>query len=198
MKKILALALALIMVLALAACSGGNDTPDPSGSGTSQQEQPSNTSGNGSEQQSGSASDGDKTHDLTTIEGYLAQFGLTQDFLKTPSFTRFNGNRNLSTQQISGINVYQSAEMDVAQKEAWAKGVNDALVAASDDGKISSTPYAIEYSLDVDYTKGTLVFAGTIQVNGKAANFTFSITNGLDSDDPDDSYPAATFGIQYP
>ena len=74
------------------------------------QEQPSNTSGNGSEQQSGSASDGDKTHDLTTIEGYLAQFGLTQDFLKTPSFTRFNGNRNLSTQQISGINVYQSAE----------------------------------------------------------------------------------------
>ena len=196
MKKNLAFLLAMTMVFALAAC-GGNEE-NPSGSGTSQQEQPSNTSGNGSEQQSGSASDGDKTHDLTTIEGYLAQFGLTQDFLKTPSFTRFNGNRNLSTQQISGINVYQSAEMDVAQKEAWAKGVNDALVAASDDGKISSTPYAIEYSLDVDYTKGTLVFAGTIQVNGKAANFTFSITNGLDSDDPDDSYPAATFGIQYP
>lgn len=196
MKKILALLLAMMMVFALAACGGNEETP--SGGGTSQQEQPSNTSGNGSEQQSGNTSDGNKTHDLTTIEGYLAQFGLTQDFLKTPSFTRFNGNRNLSTQQISGINVYQSAEMDAAQKEAWAKGVNDALIAASDDGKISSTPYAIEYSLDVDYTKGTLVFAGTIQVNGKAANFTFSITNGLDSDDPDDSYPAATFGIQYP
>lgn len=195
MKKILALLLAIMMVFALAACGGNEENPS---GGTSQQEQPSNTSGNGSEQQSGSTSDGDKTHDLTTIEGYLAQFGLTQDFLKTPSFTRFNGNRNLSTQQISGINVYQSAEMDAAQKEAWAKGVNDALIAASDDGKISSTPYAIEYSLDVDYTKGTLVFAGTIQVNGKAANFTFSITNGLDSDDPDDSYPAATFGIQYP
>lgn len=195
MKKILALLLAMMMVLSLAACGGNEGTPS---GGTSQQEQPSNTSGNGSEQQSGNTSDGNKTHDLTTIEGYLAQFGLTQDFLKTPSFTRFNGNRNLSTQQISGINVYQSAEMDAAQKEAWAKGVNDALIAASDDGKITSTPYAIEYSLDVDYTKGTLVFAGTIQVNGKAANFTFSITNGLDSDDPDDSYPAATFGIQYP
>lgn len=195
MKKILALLLAMMMVLSLAACGGNEETPS---GGTSQQEQPSNTSGNGSEQQSGNTSDGNKTHDLTTIEGYLAQFGLTQDFLKTPSFTRFNGNRNLSTQQISGINVYQSAEMDAAQKEAWAKGVNDALIAASDDGKIASTPYAIEYSLDVDYTKGTLVFAGTIQVNGKAANFTFSITNGLDSDDPDDSYPAATFGIQYP
>lgn len=192
MKKILALLIAMMMVFTLAACGDNGETP--SGSGTTDP----GTSTSQPEQQSGSTSDDEKTHDLTTIEGYLAQFGLTENFLKTPSFTRFNGSKNLSTQEITGINVYQSEVMNDAQKEAWAKSVNDALIAASDDGKISNTPYAVEYSLDVDYSRGTLLFVGTIQVNGKAANFTFSITNGLDAENPDDSYPAAVFGIEYP
>ena len=81
MKKILALALALMMVLALAACGGKTD-PAPSGNGTTDPGT-SQTTDPGTSQQGGADENTPADSvDVSTLNGFLSQFGLTEDDIK--------------------------------------------------------------------------------------------------------------------
>ena len=147
MKKIFALTLALLMIFALAACS--NDTgKTPSGStgtntfGTSQQGQ---TNTPDSSTPSGSV-------DVSTLNGFLAQFGLTEDDLKpTEGFKSFDYTvtDGKSYQGVVKVNMeWTDGANQKSVMSAWVHKVYDKSVAVSDDGK-AYTPYTTDvYTLE--------------------------------------------------
>lgn len=76
MKKILTLTLVLFMVVSLTACN--KTTPA------------SSSEDNSSNSQVSEGKDNKKAEDLTTVEGFMNAFGITEDDMKCAKFTRID------------------------------------------------------------------------------------------------------------
>ena len=129
MKKALTFVLALVLVLSLAACGNSNipsNTPSntPSENNTTSNPPASNTP---SETPIG----GDEKPDASTVAGYLAQFGLTEDDIKPDGFTSF--------ENLDGWLIKVNAAEGNAN--AWGKEIYNKIIAISADGKIYDQGY---------------------------------------------------------
>ena len=205
MKKLLAILLAAMMVFALAAC-GNNETPSGSEGdkpGTSQGGE-SNNGGENNNNGGESTNNGDnntETYDLTTVAGYLAQYGYSEsDFSSTKNFTRMKSTSTKSSGEIVNVGVYISEGLTEDEKTAWVDSFITLVKGKSDDGKVYKYDYfkgiqAEEIDPAVDFA----TFGGVMayKADGKTVVVELSITNGVDSDDPDDAMSFANIGFEF-
>ena len=190
-----------MMVFALAACDTGDD-PNPSGSnnpGTSQNDTPGGTENQGGEENNGG--ENNETYDLTTVAGYLAQYGYSEsDFSSTKNFTRMKSTSTKSSGEIVNVGVYISEGLTEDEKTAWVDSFITLVKGKSDDGKVYKYDYfngiqtdEIEPAVDFATFGGVMAY----RADGKTVVVELSITNGVDSDDPDDAMSFADIGFEF-
>ena len=198
MKKLFALLLALMMVFALAAC-GNNETPS-GGEGDKPGTSQGGESNNGGE----STNNGDgntETYDLTTVAGYLAQYGYSEsDFSSTKNFTRMKSTSTKSSGEIVNVGVYISEGLTEDEKTAWVDSFITLVKGKSDDGKVYKYDYfngiqtdEIEPAVDFATFGGVMAY----KADGKTVVVELSVTNGVDSDNPDDAMSFANIGFEF-
>ena len=198
MKKLFALLLALMMVFALAAC-GNNETPSGSEGdkpGTSQ----GGESNNGGENNN-NGDNNTETYDLTTVAGYLAQYGYSEsDFSSTKNFTRMKSTSTKSSGEIVNVGVYISEGLTDDEKSAWVDSFITLVKGKSDDGKVYKYDYfngiqtdEIEPAVDFATFGGVMAY----KADGKTVVVELSVTNGVDSDNPDDAMSFANIGFEF-
>ena len=198
MKKLLAILLAAMMVFALAAC-GNNETPSGSEGdkpGTSQ----GGESNNGGENNN-NGDNNTETYDLTTVAGYLAQYGYSEsDFSSTKNFTRMKSTSTKSSGEIVNVGVYISEGLTEDEKTAWADSFITLVKGKSDDGKVYKYDYfngiqtdEIEPAVDFATFGGVMAY----KADGKTVVVELSVTNGVDSDNPDDAMSFANIGFEF-
>ena len=198
MKKLLAILLAAMMVFALAAC-GNNETPSGSEGdkpGTSQ----GGESNNGGENNN-NGDNNTETYDLTTVAGYLAQYGYSEsDFSSTKNFTRMKSTSTKSSGEIVNVGVYISEGLTEDEKTAWVDSFITLVKGKSDDGKVYKYDYfngiqtdEIEPAVDFATFGGVMAY----KADGKTVVVELSVTNGVDSDNPDDAMSFANIGFEF-
>ena len=198
MKKLLAILLAAMMVFALAAC-GNNETPSGSEGdkpGTSQ----GGESNNGGENNN-NGDNNTETYDLTTVAGYLAQYGYSEsDFSSTKNFTRMKSTSTKSSGEIVNVGVYISEGLTEDEKTAWVDSFITLAKGKSDDGKVYKYDYfngiqtdEIEPAVDFATFGGVMAY----KADGKTVVVELSVTNGVDSDNPDDAMSFANIGFEF-
>ena len=198
MKKLLAILLAAMMVFALAAC-GNNETPSGSEGdkpGTSQ----GGESNNGGENNN-NGDNNTETYDLTTVAGYLAQYGYSEsDFSSTKNFTRMKSTSTKSSGEIVNVGVYVSEGLTEDEKTAWVDSFITLVKGKSDDGKVYKYDYfngiqtdEIEPAVDFATFGGVMAY----KADGKTVVVELSVTNGVDSDNPDDAMSFANIGFEF-
>ena len=198
MKKLLAILLALMMVFALTAC-GNNETPSGS-----EDDKPGTSQGGESNNGGESTNNGDnntETYDLTTVAGYLAQYGYSEsDFSSTKNFTRMKSTSTKSSGEIVNVGVYISEGLTDDEKTAWIDNFITLAESKSDDGKVYKYDYfkgiqtdEIEPAVDFATFGGVMAY----RADGKTVVVELSITNGVDSDDPDDAMSFANIGFEF-
>ena len=198
MKKLFALLLALMMVFALAAC-GNNETPSGS-----EGDKPGTSQGGESNNGGESTNNGDnntETYDLTTVAGYLAQYGYSEsDFSSTKNFTRMKSTSTKSSGEIVNVGVYISEGLTEDEKTAWVDGFITLVKGKSDDGKVYKYDYfngiqtdEIEPAVDFATFGGVMAY----RADGKTVVVELSVTNGVDSDNPDDAMSFANIGFEF-
>ena len=206
MKKLLAILLALMMVFVLAAC-GNNETPSGSEGdkpGTSQGGESNNGGENNNNNCGESTNNGDnntETYDLTTVAGYLAQYGYSEsDFSSTKNFTRMKSTSTKSSGEIVNVGVYISEGLTDDEKTVWIDNFITLAESKSDDGKVYKYDYfngiqtdEIEPAVDFATFGGVMAY----RADGKTVVVELSITNGADSDDPDDAMSFANIGFEF-
>ena len=205
MKKLLAILLALVMVLSLAAC-GNNETPSGSEGGTPGTSQGGESNNGGENNNNGgeSTNNGDnntETYDLTTVAGYLAQYGYSEsDFSSTKNFTRMKSTSTKSSGEIVNVGVYISEGLTEDEKIAWVDSFITLVKGKSDDGKVYKYDYfngiqteEIEPAIDFATFGGVMAY----KADGKTVVVELSITNGVDSDNPDDAMSFANIGFEF-
>ena len=205
MKKLLAILLALMMVFALAAC-GDNETPSGSEGdkpGTSQGGE-SNNGGENNNNGGESTNNGDnntETYDLTTVAGYLAQYGYSEsDFSSTKNFTRMKSTSTKSSGEIVNVGVYISEGLTDDEKTAWIDNFITLAESKSDDGKVYKYDYFKGIQAEqIDPAVDFATFGGVMayRADGKTVVVELSITNGVDSDNPDDAMSFANIGFEF-
>ena len=198
MKKLLAILLAAMMVFALAAC-GNNETPSGSEGdkpGTSQ----GGESNNGGENNN-NGDNNTETYDLTTVAGYLAQYGYSEsDFSSTKNFTRMKSTSTKSSGEIVNVGVYISEGLTDDEKTAWIDNFITLAESKSDDGKVYKYDYFKGIQAEqIDPAVDFATFGGVMayRADGKTVVVELSITNGVDSDDPDDAMSFANIGFEF-
>ena len=198
MKKLLAILLAAMMLLSLAAC-GNNETPSGSEGdkpGTSQ----GGESNNGGENNN-NGDNNTETYDLTTVAGYLAQYGYSEsDFSSTKNFTRMKSTSTKSSGEIVNVGVYISEGLTDDEKTAWIDNFITLAESKSDDGKVYKYDYfkgiqtdEIEPAVDFATFGGVMAY----KADGKTVVVELSVTNGVDSDNPDDAMSFANIGFEF-
>ena len=198
MKKLLAILLAAMMLLSLAAC-GNNETPSGSEGdkpGTSQ----GGESNNGGENNN-NGDNNTETYDLTTVAGYLAQYGYSEsDFSSTKNFTRMKSTSTKSSGEIVNVGVYISEGLTEDEMTAWVDSFITLVKGKSDDGKVYKYDYfngiqtdEIEPAVDFATFGGVMAY----KADGKTVVVELSITNGVDSDNPDDAMSFANIGFEF-
>ena len=198
MKKLLAILLAAMMVFTLAAC-GNNETPSGSEGdkpGTSQ----GGESNNGGENNN-NGDNNTETYDLTTVAGYLAQYGYSEsDFSSTKNFTRMKSTSTKSSGEIVNVGVYISEGLTEDEKTAWVDSFITLVKGKSDDGKVYKYDYfngiqtdEIEPAVDFATFGGVMAY----KADGKTVVVELSVTNGVDSDNPDDAMSFANIGFEF-
>ena len=205
MRKLLAILLAAMMVFALAAC-GNNETPSGSEGdkpGTSQGGE-SNNGGENNNNGGESTNNGDnntETYDLTTVAGYLAQYGYSEsDFSSTKNFTRMKSTSTKSSGEIVNVGVYISEGLTDDEKTAWIDNFITLAESKSDDGKVYKYDYFKGIQAEqIDPAVDFATFGGVMayRADGKTVVVELSITNGVDSDDPDDAMSFANIGFEF-
>ena len=198
MKKLLAILLALMMVFALAAC-GNNETPSGSEGdkpGTSQ----GGESNNGGENNN-NGDNNTETYDLTTVAGYLAQYGYSEsDFSSTKNFTRMKSTSTKSSGEIVNVGVYISEGLTEDEKTAWVDSFITLVKGKSDDGKVYKYDYFKGIQAEqIDPAVDFATFGGVMayKADGKTVVVELSVTNGVDSDNPDDAMSFANIGFEF-
>ena len=205
MKKLLAILLALMMVFALAAC-GNNETPSGSEGdkpGTSQGGESNNGGGNNNNggESTNNGDNNTETYDLTTVAGYLAQYGYSEsDFSSTKNFTRMKSTSTKSSGEIVNVGVYISEGLTDDEKTAWVDSFITLVKGKSDDGKVYKYDYfngiqtdEIEPAVDFATFGGVMAY----KADGKTVVVELSVTNGVDSDNPDDAMSFANIGFEF-
>ena len=198
MKKLLAILLAAMMLLSLAAC-GNNETPSGSEGdkpGTSQ----GGESNNGGENNN-NGDNNTETYDLTTVAGYLAYYGYAEsDFSATKNFTRMKSTSTKSSGEIVNVGVYISEGLTEDEKTAWVDSFITLVKGKSDDGKVYKYDYfngiqtdEIEPAVDFATFGGVMAY----KADGKTVVVELSVTNGVDSDNPDDAMSFANIGFEF-
>ena len=205
MKKLLAILLAAMMVFALAAC-GNNETPSGSEGdkpGTSQGGE-SNNGGENNNNGGESTNNGDnntETYDLTTVAGYLAQYGYSEsDFSSTKNFTRMKSTSTKSSGEIVNVGVYISEGLTEDEKTAWVDSFITLVKGKSDDGKVYKYDYFKGIQAEqIDPAVDFATFGGVMayKADGKTVVVELSVTNGVDSDNPDDAMSFANIGFEF-
>lgn len=195
MKKILVLMLALLTGLSLAAC--GEKTPASNGDNTTAGSQQTEDPGQQEQTQPGGKED-EKTDDLTTIEGFMKAFGITEDDMKCAKFTRVRKTSyDIDTGKIIEIGSYISESMTNEEVQAWIEKIIAKLDSLSDDGKIMT--YG-DGELTVDYmmAKSMKVASGSYIYKGKKVAMAITVLPGeLDNDNPDYAMPACTLSLEF-
>ena len=198
MKKLFALLIALMMVFALAAC-GNNETPSGSEGdkpGTSQ----GGESNNGGENNN-NGDNNTETYDLTTVAGYLAQYGYSEsDFSSTKNFTRMKSTSTKSSGEIVNVGVYISEGLTEDEKTAWVDSFITLVKGKSDDGKVYKYDYFKGIQAEqIDPAVDFATFGGVMayKADGKTVVVELSVTNGVDSDNPDDAMSFANIGFEF-
>ena len=198
MKKLLAILLAAMLLLSLAAC-GNNETPSGSEGdkpGTSQ----GGESNNGGENNN-NGDNNTETYDLTTVAGYLAQYGYSEsDFSSTKNFTRMKSTSTKSSGEIVNVGVYISEGLTEDEKTAWVDSFITLVKGKSDDGKVYKYDYFKGIQAEqIDPAVDFATFGGVMayRADGKTVVVELSITNGVDSDDPDDAMSFANIGFEF-
>ena len=205
MKKLLAILLAAMMVFALAAC-GNNETPSDSEGdkpGTSQGGESNNGGGNNNNggESTNNGDNNTETYDLTTVAGYLAQYGYSEsDFSSTKNFTRMKSTSTKSSGEIVNVGVYISEGLTDDEKTAWVDSFITLVKGKSDDGKVYKYDYfngiqtdEIEPAVDFATFGGVMAY----KADGKTVVVELSVTNGVDSDNPDDAMSFANIGFEF-
>ena len=198
MKKLVALRLVCMMIFALAACG---DSETPSGS---EGDKPGTSQGGESNNGGESTNNGDKnteTYDLTTVAGYLAQYGYSEsDFSSTKNFTRMKSTSTKSSGEIVNVGVYISEGLTEDEKTAWVDSFITLVKGKSDDGKVYKYDYfngiqtdEIEPAVDFATFGGVMAY----KADGKTVVVELSVTNGVDSDNPDDAMSFANIGFEF-
>jgi hypothetical protein len=201
MKKFLVLALALVLALTLfTACGGNTDNSENNAKPPATQGENSNTpdDNNGGDNGSGNAS-----ADLTTIEGFLSAFGLTEDDIKCANFTRLDITSNVITEgpeygKITEIGAYVSQKLTDEEVKAWLDQIISKLNSLSAEGKIDNL--LADEDLTTEYIMGAKPYtgSGSYTYNGKNVDVTITVMPGsLDSDDPNDAMAACTLGLEF-
>lgn len=187
MKKLLKLGLgitfAFIMMLSLTGCGNTENKPN-------------NDNGNASGQKENNKDVKNETNDLTTVEGYLAQFGYsTNDFKFTKDFTRVGYASRVARGNVLYVSeaaVFQSARKNAEEKQTWLEDFVKLAKTKADDGKVygydifdgvSSDEYVAKYNPD-DFVYVTYM---AYKLNGKTVTIMVSFQNGLDNEDPDEA-----------
>ena len=198
MKKLFALLLALMMVFALAAC-GNNETPSGS-----EGDKPGTSQGGESNNGGESTNNGDnntETYDPTTVAGYLAQYGYSEsDFSSTKNFTRMKSTSTKSSGEIVNVGVYISEGLTEDEKTAWVDSFITLVKGKSDDGKVYKYDYFKGIQAEqIDPAVDFATFGGVMayKADGKTVVVELSITNGVDSNDPDDAMSFANIGFEF-
>ena len=201
MKKLFALLLAMMLVFSLAACGDNNTTdPDKDNPGTSQSDNQGGTENQGGEENNGG--ENNETYDLTTVAGYLAFYGYAEsDFSATKNFTRMKStSTKSSTGEIVNVGVYVSEGLTDDEKTAWIDSFITLVKGKSDDGKVYKYDYfngiqAEEINPAVDFA----TFGGVMayKAAGKTVVVELNVTNGVDSDNPDDAMSFANIGFEF-
>ena len=205
MKRLLAFLLVAIMAFSLVAC-GNNETPSGSEGGTPGTSQGGESNNGGENNNNGgeSTNNGDnntETYDLTTVAGYLAQYGYSEsDFSSTKNFTRMKSTSTKSSGEIVNVGVYISEGLTDDEKTAWIDNFITLAESKSDDGKVYKYDYfkgiqtdEIEPAVDFATFGGVMAY----RADGKTVVVELSITNGVDSDDPDDAMSFADIGFEF-
>ena len=208
MKELFALLLAMMMIFSLAACGDNNTTdPDKDNPGVSQSGENNDDKGGtenqgGEENNGGNNGDGNtETYDLTTVAGYLAQYGYSEsDFSSTKNFTRMKSTSTKSSGEIVNVGVYISEGLTEDEKTAWADSFITLVKGKSDDGKVYKYDYfngiqtdEIEPAVDFATFGGVMAY----KADGKTVVVELSVTNGVDSDNPDDAMSFANIGFEF-
>ena len=199
MKKLFALLLAMMLAFSLAAC--GNNDDNPSGS---EGDKPGTSQGGESNNGGESTNNGDnntETYDLTTVAGYLAQYGYSEnDFSSTKNFTRMKSTSTKSSGEIVNVGVYISEGLTEDEKTAWVDSFITLVKGKSDDGKVYKYDYfngiqtdEIEPAVDFATFGGVMAY----KADGKTVVVELSVTNGVDSDNPDDAMSFANIGFEF-
>jgi hypothetical protein len=197
MKRISAFALALMLALTLAACSSGSTDSGATETqgGNNQTEAPA-----GEETQSTEENDGgNDAADLTTIEGYLAAFGLTEEDLKPAHFTRLDAtSKSIDSGVIKEVGAYVSQELTDEEVKAWLDQVLGKLGSLSAEGKVDNVLADGDLTSDQIMSKSMYLGTGAYTYNGKQVDVTIFVMPGyLDSDDPDDAMAACALQLTY-
>ena len=208
MKKLFALLLAMTLVFSLAACGDNNTTdPDKDNPGVSQSGENNDSQGGtenqgGEENNGGNNGDGNtETYDLTTVAGYLAQYGYSEsDFSSTKNFTRMKSTSTKSSGEIVNVGVYVSEGLTDDEKTAWVDSFITLVKGKSDDGKVYKYDYFKGIQAEqIDPAVDFATFGGVMayKADGKTVVVELSITNGVDSDNPDDAMSFADIGFEF-
>ena len=208
MKELFALLLAMMMIFSLAACGDNNTTdPDKDNPGVSQSGENNDDKGGtenqgGEENNGGNNGDGNtETYDLTTVAGYLAQYGYSEsDFSSTKNFTRMKSTSTKSSGEIVNVGVYISEGLTEDEKTAWVDSFITLVKGKSDDGKVYKYDYFKGIQAEqIDPAVDFATFGGVMayKADGKTVVVELSITNGVDSDNPDDAMSFANIGFEF-
>ena len=195
MKKIITLVLALLMLLSLAAC--GEKTPASNGDNTTAGSQQTEDPGQ-QEQTQPDSKHNEEADDLTTVEGFMKAFGITEDDMKCAKFTRVGKTSyDIDTGKIIEIGSYISESMTNEEVQAWIEKIIAKLDSLSDDGKIMT--YG-DGELTVDYmmAKSMKVASGSYIYKGKKVAMAITVLPGeLDNENPDYAMPACTLSLEF-
>ena len=202
MKKLFALLLAVMMVFSFAACTNNDDNPSGSENnpGTSQSDNQGGTENQGGEENNGG--ENNETYDLTTVAGYLAFYGYAEsDFSATKNFTRMKStSTKSSTGEIVNVGVYVSEGLTDDEKTTWIDSFITLVKGKSDDGKVYKYDYFNGIQAEeIDPTVDFATFGGVMAYKeaGKTVVVELNVTNGVDSDNPDDAMSFANIGFEF-
>ena len=195
MKKFLPLVLALLMLLSLAAC--GEKTPATNDENTTPSSQQTEDPGQ-QEQTQPYSKQSEEADDLTTVEGFMKAFGITEDDMKCAKFTRIDKTSyDIDSGKIIEIGSYISEAMTDEEVRAWIEKIITKLDSLSDDGKIMT--YG-DGDLTVDYImeKSMKVASGSYQYKGKNVAMSISVLKGqLDNANSNEAMPACTLSLEF-
>ncbi len=196
MKKTITLILALLMLLSLAAC--GEKTPATNDESTTPSSQQTEDPGQQEQTRPDDSKDNEEADDLTTVEGFMKAFGITEDDMKCAKFTRV-GKTSYDTDsgKIVEIGSFISEAMTDEEVRAWIEKIITKLDSLSDDGKVMTLG---DGELTVDYmmAKSMKVASGSYKYNGKNVSVSITVFKGqLDNADPNEAMPACTLWLEF-